>query len=269
MGIAIDTVGSFVTAGATNAKALAAVTASPGDSLTVRSFTPQGWAKQEAMFLQGTAKTQARVQSPMYHDNVTGITFDTAESPAMFLYPRQIGQPLVSGDTLSLSAGCAAASSTIACLLNYYSDPSWPNSRLHSWGDIAGIIKSYKSLEVAVTSSGTIGTWADTAVNTTDKQLHAHTDYAVLGFLGDVALACIGIKGQATNNLRVCGPGATQTLDTTEYFVTMTEQHNTPHIPVFNADNQGATYVSCLANTTSVAANIYLMLAELTQTITP
>lgn len=269
MGIAIDTVGSFVTAGATNPKALAAVTASLGDSLTVRSFTPQGSAKLEAVFLQGTAKTQVRVQSPMFHDNVTGITFDTAESPAMFLFPRQIGQPLVSGDTLTMAAGAAAGSSSIACLLNYYADPTWPASRLHSWGDISGIIKSYKSFEVDVTSNATVGTWQDTAVNTTDKQLHAHTDYAVLGYLGDTALACIGIKGQATSNLRVCGPGATQTLDTTEYFVTMGQQHATPHIPVFNADNQGATYVSVLANTASVAAKIYLMLAELTQTITP
>ena len=269
MGAYIDTIGTFITAGATNPKALAAVTPSPGDSLTVRSFTPQGWAKLEALFLQGSVKTQARITSPMFHDNVTGLTFDVNESPSMYIMPRQVGQPLVTGDTLSVLYGSAAGTSGIAALLAYYNDPNGPVTRLHSWGDIASIIKSVKPLEVDVTSSATVGTWSDTAINTTDKQLHAHTDYAVLGYTGDTALAVIGIKGQATGNLRVCGPGATQTLDMSDYYQVMSADHGTPHIPVFNSDNQGATYVSCLANTASVASKIYLMLAELTQTITP
>lgn len=269
MGVTIDTVAGYVTAGATNAKALADITVADGDSLQVKSFSSQGWAKLEALFYQGTTKDQIRVASPDFHDNVTGITFGPAESPAQFLMPRVLGQPLRSGDTLTAEAGAAAASSSILALANYYSDPSGPTARLHSWGDIQGIIKSVKAMEVDVSASATVGTWSDTAVNTTDKQLHANTDYAVLGYEVDTALAVVGIKGQATANLRVCGPGATSTLDISEYFVTMSDRHGTPHIPVFNSANQGATYVSVLANTASAAAKVYLVLAELSNTVTP
>lgn len=269
MGVYIDTIGSFVTAGATTPKALAAVTASPGDSFQVRSFSQQGWARLEEVFYQGTAKAQIRLTSPMFHDNVTGLTTASPEAAASFVLPREYGQPLVTGDTLALLSGCAAGASAITALLAYYSDPNGPVARLHSWGDIAGIIKSIKILEVDVTSSATIGSWSDTAVNTNDKQLHAHTDYAVLGYICDTPLAVVGIKGQATNNLRVCGPGYYGALETDSVFVDLTTDHGTPHIPVFNADNQGATYVSVLANTASVAAKVYLNLAELTQTISP
>lgn len=269
MGMYIDTVAGHVTNATTVAETLQAVTLAAGDTLQVRSFTPQGYAKLESIFYQGTVKDQVRVLSPMFHDNVTGITFAPDESPAQFLMPRVVGQPLVSGDTLTLEAGAAAGASSVACLSNYYSDPNGPTQRLHSWSDIAGNYVTIKPLQVAVTSSATIGDWTDTAVNTTDKQLHANTDYAVLGFQTDTALAAIGLKGQATNNLRVCGPGAVSTLDISEYFVTMSDRHGTPHIPVFNSDNQSATYVSVVANTASVSANVYLILAELKNTVTP
>lgn len=269
MGVYIDTVAGSVTAGATTAKALAAVTLAPGDALQVRSFGATGWARLEAVFYKGTAKDQLRITSPMLHDNVTGLTWGPAESPSLELLPQQVGQPLVSADTLTLEAGAAAGTSSIAAVMNYYSDPNGAVARLHSWGDISGIIKSIKPIEVDVTASANVGTWADTAVNSVDKQLHANTDYAVLGYQTDTALAVIGVKGQATNNLRVCGPGAATTVDVSDWFVKMSERHGTPHIPVFNADNQGATYVSVLDSAASTTAKVYLILAELANTITP
>lgn len=269
MGTYIDTIGSFITAGLTNPKALAAVTVSTGDSLQVRTFSAQGYAKLEALFYKGTAKAQTRVESPNMHDNVTGMTWGPNETPSLELLPQYVGQPLVTADTLTLLSGTAANTSAIAALSVYYYDPNAQGARLHSWGDISGIIKSVKPMEVDVIASANIGTWSDTAVNTTDKQLHAHTDYAVLGYETDTALACIGLKGQATVNLRVCGPGAATTVDISDWFVKMSERHNTPHIPVFNADNQGATYVSVLDNAASTAAKVYLILAELQNTITP
>lgn len=269
MGVYIDTVAGWLTAGLTNPKALAPVNVATGDSLQVRSFSAQGYAKLEAIFFKGTAKTQVRVESPMFHDDVLGITFGPAESPALELLPQYVGQPLITGDTLTLESGCAASSSSITALSHYYSDPNGPVSRLHSWGDISGIIKSVKTMEVDVAASAVIGTWSDTVINTVDKQLHAHTDYAVLGYETDTALACIGFKGQMTQNLRVCGPGAATTVDISDWFVKMSERHQTPHIPVFNADNQGATYVSVLDNAASTAAKVYVILAELANTITP
>src|SRR5690242_1422951 len=112
--------------------------------------------------------------------------------------PDGIGQPLVHGDTLSVSLDAAATSDSVAALLVYYSQMSGSDGRYYSWGDISGVIKSIKAMQVAVTSSATIGAWVDTGITTTENQMHAGTDYAILGYLTSVALAAVGVKGQET-----------------------------------------------------------------------
>ena len=263
MGVAIDTIGTFVTAGATNPTSLKTVTVSTGDSLQIRSFpaTNQAWLEQ--MFVQGVTKGKNRVTSPLMHDNVTGITLATSETDTNWFMGRRARQNVYPTDTLAAFSSAAAAASAILALSVYYQNLPSANARLAMASDIIPNIKNIKGLEVDCTSSGTIGTWSDTAINTTDKQLHANTDYAVLGYDCDVALACIGVKGNETGNLRVCGPGVATTIPTPDYFVKLSEEIGTPHIPVFNSNNQGAYYVSCLANTTSVASKVYLILAEL------
>jgi hypothetical protein len=175
-------------------------------------------------------------------------------------YPRQ---PVRTTDTLQAFSSAGAGASGILAIQIYYQNLPSSNARLASWGDLSGNIKSLKGLEVDVTSSGTIGTWSDTAINTTDKQLHANTDYAVLGYDCDAALAVVGVKGNETGNLRVCGPGPATTFTSPDYFADLSNIQGMPCIPVFNSNNQGAYYVSCLANTASVASKVYLILAEL------
>lgn len=263
MGVAIDTIGTFVTAGATNPTSLKTVTVSTGDSLQIRSFPATNWAMLEQMFYQGAAKSKNRVTSPLMHDNVTGITLATSDTDTNWFMGRYARQQVYSTDTLQAFSGAAAGASGILALSIYYQNLPSSNARLANWGDISSQINNIKGLEVDVTSSGTIGTWQDTAINTTDKQLHANTDYAVLGYECDAALACIGVKGNETGNLRVCGPGVATTIPTPDYFAQLSQIIGTPHIPVFNSNNQGAYYVSCLANTASVASKVYLILAEL------
>lgn len=242
-----------------------AATAATGDSLVVRNYPLTSYARLEAVSVQSSGTRAARVTSPMLHDNVTGMTWYFSEEPAAILLPRDTGQPLVSGDTLAAYLDAAATSDSVATLHVYYDSLPGASARLHSWGDISGIIKSIKALEVDITTNATIGQWSDTVITTTENQLHAKTDYAVLGYVASVAVVAVGIKGQETGNLRVCGPGQTATIDTTEYFITMSNRHGTPHIPVINADNRGSVYVSAAANTTAVASKITLILAELSQ----
>lgn len=266
---AIDTILVDVHNATAGAIGLTAGTAATGDSLTVRNFADSQWAKLEAVSVQASGVRQARVTSPMLHDNVTGLTFSFAEEPTQFLMPREIGQALVAGDLLTFLISAAATSDSVGTLHVYYSQLGGGGARLFSWGDISGIVKSIKALEVDCTTSATIGAWSDTLITTTENQLHAHTDYAVLGFLADTAVCAVGVKGQETVNLRVCGPGPTITADQSDYFVRMSDLHNTPHIPVFNADNKGSYYVSTAANTASVSTKVTLILAELSQTLAP
>lgn len=242
---------------------LTAATVSTGDSFTVRNFPLTAKARLETVCVQGAAPRIARITSPMLHDNVTGLTFNTPESPTTYLMPREVGTPVISGDVLGVQLDAAATSDTVALLAFYYDNLPGTKARLHSWGDISGIIKSIKPAEVDITTSATIGQFTDTLITTTENQYHARTDYAVLGYEASAALVAVGVKGQETANLRVCGPGPTQAFPTSDYFVAMSFWQGTPHIPVFNADNRFSFYVSAAANTASVASKITLILAEL------
>lgn len=264
MGTVLDTVLLDVHNAATSAIGLTAATAATGDSLSVRSFKPTAYARLESLAVHASAGPRlARVISPRMHDNVTGITYQPAELPAQFLFPREVGEPLYSSDTLVVQLDAAASSDTVATLLVYYSDIDGSGADLRNWGDIRGRIRHVKVMEVAVTNSATIGAWTDTKINTTEDQLHADAEYAVLGFQTSVALATMGIKGPSTSNYRICAPGATETLDLTEYFITMSEKHGTPHIPVFKANDRNNTFISTAAPTASATADVFAVLAEL------
>jgi len=116
-----------------------------------------------------------------------------------------------------------------------------------------------------------VGAWTDTLITVTENQLHANKDYAVLGYQLSAALTMFGVKGSATGNLRVCGPGASTTLDISEYFVQMSQWNNVPYIPVFNSDDRFAFYATAFNNVAvgGGADHAYLILAELINTITP
>ena len=262
---AIDTLLFDVHNTATSAASLTAATVSnSGDSTQVRVFPGTAYGDIFAAILQGTSPPRIlQVRSPLMHDNTRGLEWETNEAPAQFLFPPQAAQQVQPGDTLTVSMDAAASSDTIAALSMYYSSLPGVSARLASWGDIAGSVKSIKPVEVDVTSSATIGAWVDTLITTTENLLHANSDYAVLGFEASAALGVVGVKGQETGNLRICCPGSATTQDITNYFVLLSDRHQRPMIPVFNGFNAPAYYVSCAANTASVASKVQLILAEL------
>ncbi len=265
MGRAYDTVLMDVHNAATSAIGLTNATAATGDSFTVRSYDNPAWSKLYAVTLQGSGTRQFRVTSPRLHDNVTGLTFQTPETPSEFLLPPEIGQDLYSVDALVPQLDAAASSDTIASMHIYYKDLEGISADLRSWADIKDKIVNLKSMEVSITTSATIGAWQDTLINTTDNQLKADYRYAVLGFEPSAAVGVIGLKGPSTGNLRVCMPGAASSINLTDYFIIMGERHNVPMIPVFKANDRANTYISTAANTASVATNVYAIIAQLKQ----
>lgn len=261
MGLAADTIlASAVNPGAGGAVAL---TAASGDPVGVRNFVDNSRAYLDLVTRMGTAAGFAQVASPLFHDPVTGIRITPAESPSVFGIPGEVGQQLTAQDNLLLSISGGAAETDVMALHTYYENILGTSARLVSWGDISGNIKFLKPQRVAVTSSATIGAWSDTLIGTTENLLHANKDYACLGYMTNTALAVIGLKGIATGNLRVCGPGSTQEFPTTRYFAYMSEKTGRPYIPVFNAADVSGVFVSVAASTASVAAVVELILVEL------
>ena len=262
MGLAIDTVGLTVTSGTAATAAYLGMTAANGDSLTVRSFNAPASALLEEILYDASTVNAVRVRSPMFHDDVQGIRFTPGVAPVRHQFAPQAPQRLISGDTLIAEVNDQTANAVyVAGLRIYYSDLIGGAARLKNPGDVLGNIKSVKPVLVTVTTP-TAKVWTDTSITTTENLLHANTDYAVLGYLVDSATCLVGVKGQETSNLRVCGSGQTELYDTSNLFVDLANALGTPHIPVFNSQNASNYYVSVFprANTT---LNVTLILAEM------
>lgn len=266
---AIDTVAAFATEAAASAFPTA-LAAAPGDSLSVRNFQSGQYAGLTAAFYSAGGGEKFRIISPNLHDPQTGFTFAPAEVPAQWMLPQDALVNLQANDTLTLQGGIAAAGTIVAGLQIYYSQLPGIAARLHSWGDISGNVRYYKSVEVDLAAVA-VGAWTDTLITNTENQLHANKDYAVLGYETTAAIDIVGVKGSATGNLRTCGPGPTSTLDISEYFVYMAERQRTPYIPVFNSDDRNSFYVSVFNHAAigAGAQSVYLVLAELINTVTP
>src|SRR5215469_16774849 len=99
MGLAVETLGWKVT---NPSGTFTAVTMATGDSATVRQFRQGTNARLEHITRQGATAGAVRILSPVLHDNVTGITVITAETPSVLLMPDFLGQPMQPGDALTI-----------------------------------------------------------------------------------------------------------------------------------------------------------------------
>lgn len=263
-GDAVDTILAFSTQAGAGAfpQALAAA---PGDSLIVRGTVGESKAHLMAVITKSDAAgNQFRLISPLLHDNVTGLTWFAPDNPAQFLVPEYDSILLNEQDTLTVQGQCGAATTITAGLVIRYDNVRGTDADLYRWGDLRGDIEFIKSVQVGNLAVA-VGAWTDTPVINTENQLHADKSYAVLGYLCTPATALVGVKGVATGNLRICGPGAAQSLELSDYFIKMSEHHNMPYIPVFQANDRGAFFVS-LADSVARAANavnVSLIVAQL------
>ena len=258
---AIDTV---YTSAANPGAGPTAFAAAVGDSLNVRDFNAAtATAELRQLIRRGATAGYARVRSPRLHDNVTGINMYSAETVDTLSFPGELGQPLYPNDTLIVEGSGGAAETDAAVMSIYYSDLGGIQARLASPGDILPIVKSVKAFQVAAPAGA--NAWTDTLITTTENQLHADEDYAVLGYRSSAACAAVALKGQETGNLRIGGPGTTTTLDTTDWFIRQSEKSGRPHIPVFNANNRGSIYVSAVDVAAVAGLIVTLFCVELSQ----
>lgn len=261
---AVDSVLAFSTQGAAAAFPTA-LAAAPPDSLIVRGTRGESKARIMAFIVQSNASGQKfRVVSPLLHDNVTGLTWIPPENPGLFLVPSESAVEVNELDTLTVQGACSAATTITAVTVIDYDDVRGTAADLYRWSDIRDDIKFLKSVEVSNLAIA-VGAWTDTVITNTENQLHADRSYAILGYVPAAAVCAVGIKGIATGNLRMVGPGGPQTLDLSDYFIQMGEKHNRAYIPIVQANDRPAIFVSQV-NGTAVAAGgaeVSLIVAEL------
>lgn len=264
MGLCFDT----VVAAATNptAAGAAASFAVSGDPAMIRSTTPGSKTYLEGLTRHGATLGFAQLASNLFHDPLQGIRVTPGESPGVLAIPPDFPELLTSGDTLNATISGGAAETDILAAHIYYSDLVSVNARLAMPADLAGNIKHLKPVRVACVTAAAPGVWVDTALNATEDLLQAGNDYAVIGYTANVAVGVVAVRGTATGNFRAGGPGAIRGDSTTEYFARLSKLTGRPHIPVINASDKAATFVSVVSSAASVAVVVELMLAEL---ITP
>jgi hypothetical protein len=105
------------------------------------------------------------------------------------------------------------------------------------------------TVEVTVTAVATGNFGGAVAVNSTNDNLIANTDYAIIGGLTDTRGCAVGITGVDFGNLRVGFPAEPSNRQiTNNWFEAISLALNAPYIPVFNSANKAATTVDVETN---------------------
>jgi hypothetical protein len=243
--------------------AFTALTPNTGQTFTVRDFPESSIAVIEGVWTQQATAGAVRIRSPRLHDDVQGINLRSSTSPRN-LFGDEYEQRLFPNDPLRFDLIGGAAETDAAAILLYYRDLGGVTARVETWESIKPRIVDLMGQVVAVAGPATSGDWSGgTAINATNDNLKADTDYAVLGYEVDAECLAVALAGTDTGNLKLGGPGSLESIETRDWFVGLSKSHMTPHIPVINSNNRGSTLVFVDRITAAGTVNVSLILARL------
>lgn len=235
---AVEVLTGFVTAPDAT---LTNLTMATGNTLTVRGVD----ASKKCMLISAWADNQAAgvldVRSPRMHDNVIGWQSRVVASVVQPLFPLGFQQRLYPQDTLTvqLSGSATAGDIETASLLLYYEDVPGSAARFISPADLkqrgVNIIGVQNTLAL-----GTAGGYSGSqAINTTNDQFKANTDYAMLGYVVGGEMATVRWNCVDFGNLGLGGPGCDDYKDVTvNWWERLSLATGLPLIPVFNSANK-------------------------------
>jgi len=247
---ALEVVAGFATnPGAT----FTALTPSTGTSFTVRNTDPNKavWLL-DAWAFNATAG-ELRIRSTKLHDFQQGIR---NRITAALSVPVQGGhnnsmyaQRLYAQDALTVELTGGGAEIDTASLLILYEDLQGASGRFIDNAFLKANGLNEVTIEVTVTAVATGNFGGAVAINSTNDNLIANTDYAILGGMTDTRGDTVGITGIDFSNLRLGFPAEPTIRDTTvNWFQALTFGFNTPLIPVFSSANKAATTIDVQTN---------------------
>lgn len=273
MGAALEVISGGVTApGAT----LTAWTVAAGNSLAIRSapidsaiFLLQKWAFNQVAGVM-------RVRSPRLHDNVQGIRSRISAANAEPLLANSgdggVLQRLTAQDILTVEHSGTAVGGQIegGSLLVYYPNIPQISARLIDAPTLLSKGVNIIGQEVSITTGITIGYSGQVAINVTNDNFKANTDYALVGGMVDTRVATVRIQGIDTGNLGLGFPGEpTQRHVTSNFFTRLSMSSGMPCIPVFNSANKSAILIDALGNQAAITSVVTLYMVELPANTVP
>lgn len=249
---------------------LTAWTLAAGDSLAIRSMdvTKKAWLI-DMWALNDTAAGVLRVHSPRLHDNVQGIRQrilnNNTEPLLSGAGTTMLPQRLYSQDLLIAEQSGSGANIDTGHLVILYDDLPGVAGRFIDNATLLANGVNRIGQEVTVTPGAASGSYGGAvAINSTNDNFKANTDYALLGATTDVRIGVIGVKGADVGNLRVPIPAEpAQHHICTNYFQRLSDALRRPMIPVFNSANKAAILIDGTGLTGALTAVVELQMVEL------
>ena len=249
-----------------NVATLTNLTTNTGDSLTVRSFdqSKKAWLLNTWAFVTAAGITE--IHSPRMHDNVHSIRYRVAASQAQPLIPLGQPQRVYPVDTLTVQLAGDATAGRLQpqSLLMYYEDVPGLSARFMKPADVFSRCVNIYAVETTITLAVTGDYSAAVAINANFDQFIANTDYALIGYVPDIATASIQWRGADIGNVRVGGPGVNNLVHlTSEWFMRLSEELNLPLVPILNSQNKGGILLDALMSQAGGTLNVTSVLAQL------
>lgn len=239
--------------------------AATGQTLAVRT-TPEG-SQAYLENIWGDAKEGGvvRVRSPRMHDNVQGIRVRVPKENRELLLPYGIKEPLYNQDTITVEGTGEGAFTYGAYLLVRYSVLPGSEGMFRTWAEIQPRIRQVMGVEVSAKTSAVAGQWGGAkALNSSLDQFKRPSEYAILGYLVDVAGGAIAFRGTDIGELRTGGPLEDKPDLTQEWFVRLSEETGQAAIPCFQAANAPTILVEVAqASAAEVTKNVTVLCAQL------
>lgn len=258
----LKTVPFFFTAGGAGTNI---ATVSPGAIGTnvIDSFT-NGNCYLESVWAAGATTDFVRIRSGRLHDAQQGIRIQAGAVQRTNLLPWGNNQKLASVDNLTVEIDATGAGSGGVALTYGFDDFSGANQTLVGWADISQRIQAIMGQEVDVTASATIGTvGAGVALNAFADNWKANQQYALLGYTCSTGVLALLLNGANTSGQDIGFPGDTDTRETRNYFVKMSQLSGRNCIPIIDANNKGSTVLKAVDVAASTATKVTLYLAQL------
>lgn len=250
------------------------LTPGTGQSFAIRNFTEGEAVLEEIWASDSVGPYSVSIHSPKMHDDVYGIVLSGSpldNAGAVAFNPQSLmdgytTQTMYATDEPTFAASGALHDVFAALFLIRYTNISGIAARLFDWPTIKPLIREYAGVQVSPVTSGTAGNWGTSAaLNSGLYRLKANTDYAVLGYTVSQPCVAVILNGIDFGNLNTGGPGFWQASEGSTYFIRMSEQYGTPHIPVFNSNNAPNIEVNVADVKTTQTIKVTFLVAELSQ----
>lgn len=213
-----------------------------------------------------------RAHATRFHDQQIGMLGAVPDGSALapankcsLLSPAGLDQRIYSADALTVAVDGSAGDNVNATIVTYYPNLPGIDSRLRSFEQIRPLVKYLHGVQVTLTPGA--GDWGATvALNSSQDDLHAGRDYAVLGFNAEGPLSAVSLQGIDTGNLKVGFPVLGEPDHDSYGFVDFARAYNAALIPVINANNAGSINLQA-ADPAAGATVVVVQLAELSQLV--